>query len=226
MKNIIFITGTDTGVGKTVITGLLGKGLKNKGFKVLTQKWVETGNTEKSYDLEYHAAAIGENLDEKLAHLQNPYLFSLPSSPHLAAKTDNEEIDIDRLTESSKQLSEQCDFLLIEGAGGLLVPLNTNMLTVDVVKKTEAKVIIVADNKLGVVNHTLLTVEALKIRGIDILGIIFNRTGKDTELPDFALKDNIEIIKTFSKEKVLGEIQDINDNFVAVTDKIAEEFYE
>ena len=224
MKNIIFVTGTDTGVGKTVITGLLGKGLKNNGFKVLTQKWVETGNTERSYDLEYHAVTIEEKLDEKLTRLQNPYLFSLPASPHLAAKIDNKKINTNCLVKSSQLLSEQCDFLLIEGSGGLLVPLNTDILTVDVVKKIEAKVIIVADNKLGVVNHTLLSVEALKARGIEILGIIFNRTGKDTELPDFALKDNIEIIELFSKERILGEIRDMNSDFSNITDQITKEF--
>jgi dethiobiotin synthetase len=167
---------------------------------------------------------MNETIDNELLSLQNPYLFSLPASPHLAARLDNESVDIESLLNSSAALAQKSDFLLIEGAGGLVVPLNEEALTADVVARLSAHVIVIADNKLGVDNHTLLTIEALKSRCMNILGVIFNRSGKDTELPEYALKDNIEIIGKISGVNILGEVIDIeNSDMSVIVNKMLEE---
>ena len=223
MKNKIFITGTDTEVGKTFVTALLAKGFCKLGRTVLTQKWVETGNTEVSEDLKYHAEIMGQPLNPALYKCQNPYLFSLAASPHLAARLDGKSIDINVLAESTEHLSDMADILLIEGAGGLLVPLAERVLTADVVKAVSASVLVVADNKLGCVNHILLTLNALKSYNIEVLGIIFNRTGLDTKLTEFALADNIDIVKKISGVPVFGEVLEHATEAKSICEEILEE---
>jgi len=223
MKHKIFVTGTDTEVGKTFVTALLAKGFRELGHTVLTQKWVETGNTEISEDLKYHAEIMGQPLAPALYKYQNPYLFSLASSPHLAARLDGKIVDIDVLKKSTEHLSNMADILLIEGAGGLLVPLTEEVLTAEVVKAVSAPVLVVAANKLGCVNHILLTINALRSYNIEVLGIIFNRMGLNTDLPEFALADNIDIVKKMSGVPVFGEVLEHATEANAICEKILEE---
>ena len=198
----IFVTGTDTGVGKTIVTGFLAKYLREKGYKVVTQKWVQTGSRVCA-DINLHLRIMGLAKAQVKDYLSNicPYIFKLPASPHLAAKVENKKININRIKKSFKLLASKFDFVIVEGVGGALVPLNKKRLVIDMAGELGLPVLVVAQNKLGVINHTLLTIEALKQRKMKILGILFNNCqGQDKTV----LKDNPDIIRKITGQKILG----------------------
>ncbi len=140
--------------------------------------------------------------------LMTPYIFNLASSPHLAARREDKNIRISKIRRSLERLSKDFDIVLIEGSGGLLVPLNRKRLLIDVIKELRLSVLLVAQNRLGAINHTLLSVEALKARGIKIIGLIFNNVSKDTD--SIVLKDNPRIIKELAGIEVLGTLPCVN----------------
>jgi len=202
----IFVTGTDTGVGKTIVTGLLAKFLDDKGYKVITQKWVETGSVGFSKDVSLHLKLLGKKRHKIRNHLSDisPYTFQFPSSPHLASSLGKRKISIERIKKSSKSLAKSFDFVIIEGVGGALVPLNKRKLMIDVAKELNLPVLVVVGNKLGAINHTLLTIEALKARKMKIAGIVFNNLKEKGN--NIILKDNPEIIETISGQKSSGSL--------------------
>lgn len=198
----IFIVGTDTGVGKTVICRCLTDYLTKKGYRVITQKWVQTG--AKSFS---ESDIAGHYFRPSKFHFPLqvlPYCFRFPSSPHLAAKLENKRIDIKKIVKSFHDLCKKFDSVIVEGTGGIMVPFNEKCTSIDLVKKLKLPVIIVVGNKLGCINHTLLTVESLKRRGIKIIGLIFNNIFPKQE--ELILKDNPRIIEKISGVKVLGVI--------------------
>ncbi len=207
MNNAIFITGTDTGVGKTVVTGLLGRVLAERGVKVITQKWVQTGCAGVSVDLAEHVRITGkgEEYFQKYRSDMAPYVLEFPASPHLAARLEKKVIDAGRIERSFRRLSEDFDFVLVEGSGGILVPLSEEEMTADLVERLRLPVLVVAENRLGAINQTLLTVEAVKSRGLWIAGILFNRLSEDGD--EVILKDNLRIVARLTGEEVLGEIR-------------------
>jgi len=198
----IFVTGTDTGVGKSIITGFLAKYLQAKGCKVITQKWVQTGSRF-SADINLHLKIMGVSKGAIKEHLDCvcPYIFKLPASPHLAAKAENKKINIVRIKQSFKSLSSEFDTVIVEGIGGALVPVNEKRLVIDIVKELSLSVLVVAQNKIGAINHILMTIEVLKQRKMKILGIIFNNCPGQNKL---VLQDNPEIIRKITKQKILG----------------------
>ncbi len=226
MKNGIFITGTDTGVGKTVITGLLGNYLNTKRIRVITQKWVQTGCHSFSEDIIRHL----ELMNKKKSYVENyidevaPCILRFPASPHLAARLENLGIDISSIERSYRKLAGDFEIVLVEGAGGLLVPINEEVLVIDIVQKLKLSVLIVAENRLGAINQTLMTVDELKMRGIDILGIVFNQVSKKEN--ELVLKDNPKIVEKFSHVEVLGElpykknVESLSKIFTKIGDKI------
>jgi len=206
MNKGIFITGTDTAVGKTIITGLLGRFFVEQGINVVTQKWVETGCGEFSEDIDTHLRLMGIERQKMEKYLKDvvPYTFKFASSPHLAALMENREISSKMITRAFQNLACKFERVIVEGSGGALVPINAGELLVDIAKKLHLPVLIVAENKLGAINHTLLTIEALKKRNLKIIGVIFNRIVEQQE--EIILKDNLEIIEKLSGIKVLGEV--------------------
>ena len=207
----IFVTGTDTEVGKTVITGLLGKYLLDKGYNVITQKWIQTGcpNTLAS-DVKLHLKIMRRDKNDLDGYTRfiSPYVFKVPCSPHLASQIENKIINPDKIKKSFKLLSRYFDFTIAEGIGGVLVPFNKKSLVIDIVKELDLTVLVVAQNKLGAINHTLLTIEALEKRKIKILGIIFNNPKKEDKR---ILQDNPFIIKALANQKVFGILPWIED---------------
>jgi len=202
-----FITGTDTGVGKTLICGLLGKYLLGKGYSTVTQKWAQTGEEGLPEDTYAHLRLMDikkEEVKKDLFSLMAPYVFKLPASPHLAAEKEDLEIDIDKIKESFNLLSTRFDSVIVEGIGGCLVPFNRKDLLVDIAKELSLPVLVVVANKLGAINHTLLTVEALRRRSMEIIGIIFN--GQEEPTDELVLKDNKQIIEELTGENVLGDL--------------------
>ncbi len=199
----IFVTGTDTGVGKTVVTGLLARFLKEKSYSIITQKWIQTGSVGFSSDIDSHLKIMGCDGNDIRNYLPyvSPYIFKTSCSPHLASKIEGKRISAERIKRSFKILSREFDFVIIEGIGGALVPFNEKRLVIDIAKELDLPVLVVAQNKLGVINHVLLTIEALKNRGMKMLGIIFNNAkGENKKI----LADNPRIIKALSGEKILG----------------------
>jgi len=204
--NGIFITATDTEAGKTIVTGMLANYLLQKKLNVVTQKWIQTGSNDSAGDIDTHLKLMKKTKSnfKNYLPLMTPYSFKLPASPHLAAKKENKNINSNKIKQSFKKLSDNFDFVLVEGIGGALVPVNTKSLVIDIAKDLSLDVILVAQNKLGAINHTLLTVEALKKRNFNILGIIFNNIARIRN-PSI-LQDNPNIIKSLSKQNVLGTI--------------------
>lgn len=225
--NIIFVAGTDTGVGKTIVTGLLSRYLLEKGYRVVTQKWIQTGCKGYSGDIDIHLNFMRKKKEEFGNYFSSmmPYTFKFASSPHLAASLEKKRISILKIKESLKTLCEHFDFVIVEGMGGLLVPLNAKELLIDVVGELNLPVLLVAGNRLGVINHTLLSIEALKIRDIKILGIIFNNILKDEK--SIILKDNPKIVNNLTGVTVLGILPWINNpyqlqkRFIPIGSKIA-----
>lgn len=224
----VFVTGTDTGVGKTLVTGLLAKYLWENGFNVITQKWVQTGcESFASSDAGRHLKIMGRKKEDIKDYLNYvlPYMFKLASSPHLASLAENKRIDARRIIKSYSVLSKEFDFVISEGAGGVLVPLNKEKLLIDIVKELDLGVLIVARNKLGAINHTLLTIEALRRRRIKILGIVFNNLDKEDRI---VLKDNPLIIKSLSHERIFGvlhassRLDKLYEEFIPIGKKICE----
>lgn len=174
-KHIYFVSGIDTDAGKTIATGWLSKQLLSEGVNVITQKLVQTGNENMSEDIEKHREIEGRPLlSVDLDHTTNPLLFKKPCSPHMAAELEGSFVDLFLAEASSKILGKKFELVLIEGAGGLMVPLQRDLLTIDYVHKHGYPVILVTTAKLGSINHTLLSMEALKNRNIELTAVIYN----------------------------------------------------
>lgn len=172
---VLFITGIDTNIGKTFTTGMLARALAGKGKKVITQKMIQTGCTDISEDIEMHRK-IQEIpfTEEDKSGLTCPYIFTYPCSPHMAAEKDGRSIDLSVVTEATRRLLEKYEYVLLEGAGGLMVPNDFHSLTIDYVKGQGYPVILVTSGKLGSINHTLLSLFACKQYGIPVWAVAYN----------------------------------------------------
>ncbi len=169
------VTGIDTGIGKTFVTGLLAAGLLGKGRKVITQKIVQTGCAGIPEDIVEHRRLMGTGLqDVDREGITCPYVFSYPASPHLAARMEGAEIDIMRIRRMTFTLQRNYEIVLLEGAGGFLVPLTPDLLFADYLRDAGYGVILVTVPRLGSINHTLLSIESCMKRGIAIRAVIFN----------------------------------------------------
>jgi dethiobiotin synthetase len=210
----VFVTGTGTGVGKTVVCGLLAGFLRTRGMRVTTQKWVETGGTDGPSDIDVHRRLMGGPgpAPEPPPADRRPYRFSLPASPHLAAAREGRRVDPAVLEAAYRRLEGTHDAVLVEGAGGFLVPLSEELLTGDLVARIGLPVLVVAANRLGCVNDALLTVEAVRRRGIPLLGLVFNRLpGEGGGTRAEAQADNPRIVAEISRAPVLGEVPPLPD---------------
>lgn len=200
----VFVTGTDTGVGKTAVTGCLARYLLGKGYNVITQKWIQTGSCGNfSSDIKAHLDIMGKEKKYLRKYLGqvNPYIFKFPASAHLASQMENKKIKRDKIIESFKFLLPKFDFVIIEGMGGALVPFDQSHLLIDIVKNLNLPVVLVVGNRLGAINHALLTIEALAKRKIRILGLVFNNFKNEDKR---ILQDNPRIIRALSRQRVLG----------------------
>lgn len=184
MKGIVFfVSGIDTNVGKTFATGLLARTLAARGHSVITQKMIQTGCTDTSEDIEMHRHLQGISFtDEDKSGLTCPYLFSYPCSPHMAAARDGQTIDTARITEATRRLQEKYEYVLLEGAGGLMVPIDFRSLTIDYLKEQGYPLILVTSGKLGSINHTLLSLFACKQYGIEVKALLYNRYPEEDPL--------------------------------------------
>lgn len=174
-KEIIFVSGIDTAIGKSYATGFLAREWNRQGIKTITQKFIQTGNTDISEDIEVHRQIMGTGLVEAdRERLTMPEIFTYPCSPHLAAEIDHRAIDFDKIERASQALLQSYDRILLEGAGGLMVPLTRDLLTIDYVAQKNYPLILVTSGRLGSINHTLLSLEAIEKRGIRLHSVLYN----------------------------------------------------
>jgi dethiobiotin synthetase len=171
----ICICGIDTGIGKSYAAGLMARDLLYKGERVITQKVVQTGCAERSQDILIHRKLMEVGwLEVDEAKLTCPYCFSFPGSPHLAARLEGRAIDPSVITAAGERLRETYDWVLIEGAGGLLVPLTEDMTILDYIVSRKIPVILVTSSRLGSINHTLMSLEVLRSRKLELAGLVYN----------------------------------------------------
>lgn len=175
MSNVFFISGIDTDAGKSYVTGWLARTLMEQGHSVITQKFIQTGNIGRSEDIELHRAITGTGmLPEDMAGTTAPVIYTYPASPQLAAEIDHRPIDINAIDNATATLLKTYDTVLIEGAGGLAVPLTDDFLTIDYVASRHLPLILVTNGILGSINHTILSLESIKTRGIELHAVVYN----------------------------------------------------
>ncbi len=166
----LFLTGTDTGVGKTHVASLLVRALRRAGFDTAPMKPICAGDREDAEVL--HRACDGE---EPL-NVINPVWFRTPAAPYTAAMVENRPVDLALIREVFQSLRARHRSLIVEGVGGWLVPIERDFFVADLAAEFALPVAVVVKNRLGAINHTLLTVRDIERRGIPFAGFIFNET--------------------------------------------------
>ena len=176
MENkVYFISGIDTNIGKSYATGYLAREWNAKGIRTITQKMIQTGNSLVSEDIKLHRHIMGCGwLPEDDERLTMPEVFTYPCSPHLASEIDKRAINFNKIKHATQQLSECFDAVLLEGAGGLMVPLTRKYLTIDYIQDNQYPLIFVVSGRLGSINHILLSLEAVQKRNIQLHTLIYN----------------------------------------------------
>lgn len=188
-----WVVGTDTDVGKTCVTTLLMRQLQSQGLRVTPYKPVQTGEVIEVGHVYYYDTTMYETytLQPLERASLNNYSFKEPASPHFAAQLEGKQINPKHILQQLKRLQQDVDVVICEGAGGIFVPLDAKgeVTLLDVIAQSQLPVVVVTHTKLGTINHTLLTLEVLQARGIEVLGMVFNGdTGSAME------KNNIEMI--------------------------------
>ncbi|BBA36528.1 ATP-dependent dethiobiotin synthetase BioD [Methylocaldum marinum] len=227
----IFVTGTDTGVGKTIVTVGLMRLLQSAGFKVAGMKPVATGAFWQDGRLvNEDALRLQASASIRLDYNQvNPFVFELPASPHIAAGKTGCEIDFRRIRQVYEELAEAVDWVLVEGVGGWEVPLNGRERVADLVRLLDLPVLLIVGLRLGCLNHAFLTQRAIANSGAHCVGWIANHADGDfwwsaeaIETLDHALDWPLLAIVPFSSEKEFVE----RDIFpTVIKDKILHALY-
>lgn len=202
----IFVTGTDTDIGKTVVTAGLAAVMQSLGYKAGVYKPFQSGADEKNGFFVSPDLAFVKKIDFYVETLCS-YSLKAPTAPLIAAELDGVTMNLQMVQNEYQALKQRCETVLVEGAGGLLVPVTPGKTMADVIKLLDIPALIVARPDLGTVNHTLLTINQAKSMGIEIAGVIINRYPEGTE--DIAIKTAPRLIEEYSDAKVLGIIPDI-----------------
>ena len=182
---VIFISGIDTDAGKSYVTGWLARQLAESGKSVITQKFIQTGNHDYSEDIDVHRRIMGTGMQEvDMDHTTAPVIFSYPASPQLASEIDGRAIDLNIIDNATQRLRSLYDVVLVEGAGGLMVPLTDTFLTIDYPSTRNLPVILVTNGILGSINHTILSLEAIRSRRLKLHSVVYNThfDSKDTRI--------------------------------------------
>jgi len=211
---IYFISGIDTDAGKTIVTGLFYKYLLSKNIKAITVKAAQTGCQNISDDIIEHRRIAGiELLPEDKAGQTCPYLFNHPCSPHLSARLENKIIDTKKIADTVFNLTPNYDVILLEGAGGLIVPLTGNYTSADFIKDYHLPVILVTSSRLGSVNHTLLSLEYMRNNNIKLAALVYNEyPAKDKFIAEDSYNIFSNYLSKYFSESPLIRVPDININ--------------
>ena len=206
----IFITGTDTGVGKTLVACGLAALLRDSGYRVGVMKPAETGCEErdgKPFPQDAYLLKEVSGCSEPVEKIC-PYRLRDPLTPSMAAEREGVTIDISLLEKIYNEISSAYDITLVEGAGGLFAPILPHYTYADLAKLLKLPLLVVAANRLGVINHLLLTLEHASCRGLRVLGYVFNRLDAQ---PSLAADTNREALLSLTAVPCLGEIPYIED---------------
>ena len=216
MAKGFFVTGTDTGVGKTIITAALIKAAHFLGFKACGMKPIETGCTQKEFKVQSSKFKVIKNdltpsdgtflkkisnADESI-DLIAPVRYENPLAPLPASEIENNPVDIEKIKKAYRELARRYNVIIVEGIGGLLVPINKEYFVLDLARDFGLPLIVVSRPGLGAINHTMLTVNYAINEGLDVAGIIINYTRP----PEGTLAEdtNPEIIRRLSPVPVIG----------------------
>lgn len=176
-SNILFVTGTDTGVGKTLVSAALASQLSQRNIRVNVAKPVETGCIQQQdgslLAIDAERLRVNAGAEQKIEDVVF-YQFTTPVAPNVASRLENKEIEVEQLAEKIQRSAKECDLLILEGAGGLLVPLLDTYTFGDLAVELGASAVLVVGSRLGCINHTQLSVEALRSREIPLLGYVLN----------------------------------------------------
>lgn len=192
----LFITGTGTEIGKTVIAGCLAATLKHSGINVGVMKPICSGD---NLDAQYlkHAAQVDDPLT-----LINPIYLKYPLAPSVSARIQDKEIDLTEIDTALNRLSEKYDFLIVEGVGGIAVPIRDDYLVAHLIHHLQMPILIVSDAGLGTINHTILTVSFAQAFNLKIVGIILNQLHPDEA--GLAEQTNPHEIEKLTQVPVIG----------------------
>jgi dethiobiotin synthetase len=205
------ITGTDTDVGKTVTTAALCLWLKSRGVSVAPMKPVQTGATFRdgrwnAPDLDFTLAMLGLSPTPADRACMQPFCYRTACSPHLAVGSGETPPSVAKMTEAAAALSSRFPAIAVEGAGGLMVPLNQDELMIDLFAALKLPVVLVGRVGLGAINHVLLSLEALRRRAIPVAGVVLNETRPQGEDDAFIRADNPRSIAHFGGVPCLGTL--------------------
>ena len=200
----LFLTGTGTGVGKTFVAVELLQWLRSRGIRAVGMKPICCGDREDARRL-LAASAEGISIEEL-----NPVWLQSPVAPSVAAQIEQVEIDLRRIRDCFRNLSERFDTVIVEGVGGWLVPITADLFVSDFAKQLELPVAIVADNRLGCLNHVLLTLESVQRRGLVCAGVILNQTNGPPDLAQSTNERELRRLLTGRSLLVIGEKREPN----------------
>ena len=207
----IFVTGTDTGVGKTLFAAGLTSLLRKRGLDCVAIKPVETGCKLKQGELVPEDGLLLRHASAKILELDDtsPFRFSIPASPQRAAAMQGSRLRISDIVEHVISIQNNHDLVIVEGAGGLLVPIEDGKTMIDLIRELDFQIFLLARTKLGTINHTLLSLEALDRRKIDVLGVILSK--QEIEVgPEETYTAND--IRRITKKIPVFELPFINEN--------------
>lgn len=212
----ILVVGTGTGVGKTVLSLLLMQFFYRGGYCPFYLKPAQTGCIS-PYDVNSDAMFIYQHVEQLKG--KDPaesvvYYFKNPKAPYFAARDEGRRVDLEVIKKTVDKKRLQYFPVILEAAGGLLVPVDEKLMTIDLLKIIDARPIIAARAGLGTINHTLLTIELLRNRGIEPIGVIFMDSGEESTSPEM-ICENIEAIEKFSGGVKVGGVISRIENFSA-----------
>ena len=197
-----FVSGTDTGVGKTIVTGMLARNMLQEGKSVITQKLIQTGCEGISEDIIEHRKIMGVPLFEEDRNFTTcRYVAKFPASPHLAFEMEGIEPDYGAIAADTEFLEKKFGTVIVEGAGGLMVPLKKGFLTADYVADRGLELVLVVPSRLGSLNHALLSLEYCIQRGINLRAIVYNTY---PEAPKQIEVSTLEYLEGYLADKFSG----------------------
>ena len=211
----IFVTGTDTGVGKTLVSRALIAAFRKAGRKVGAMKPIETGVGEDG-PLDAIALRDASGATDPLETIC-PQQFALPAAPNVAARAENREVDLASIDAAYERIARGCDLMIVEGAGGLLVPIRGGWTMAELARKLALPLLIVARATLGTINHTALTLEVAASKKLPLLGVVISHAEGPLSAADTS---NLLALKEILGDRLIGEIPPLEPGEPAPPDAI------